>query len=958
MEIYNPLRGGSELYRIYSTSLARELPEGAEEERRAELLRRYRPYALRLARARGVEGPPVELEEDERELVGVFRRFFAEVSGRILLGPAISRVPILFPQTPVSDGRVGGEGSQAAVYISSGKLDALELFAGTVSICARLNEMAVAGYVEVGEPSVTDIIPLPWLSLVGDAAPWLNIGGLLESDADVQQVAREVFGPNWPDSPIRRAAFARQTMSRCLLHLMMRAIRQGAESGWAAVPELPDVASPIDRRYLAVLALTFVIFHEIGHILGGHNEIGLRPPMEPALEPMISAFQSTAGPGEDVFDLTGAVASSEISADLFAIEQFDGKLREPMLDAASLWCTAHERAHKVTGDRGGDLLHMFQHPDDHPSFALRVWQMNGRMQAEYRPLEIARTIVAAAENAATELWGRGPSLPDRELWLYQTVLDLARTALADQAWTPPVTDPEPDRGRPVMDALTEGLHAWDAGRLDEAEAALRSAAAMEGTDHEIGTAHVLLGRLLEARGHPSEAEAEYQRADALGHEDAANELGLLAKRRGDLDEAEAMFRRADDRGSAVGAFNLGEMLEARGDRLEALQAFGQADARGNADAALALGYLARDDGDLDRAEAAWGRADARGAKTAATCLGAILYQAGDINGAEDAWRRGAARDELESLHNLGFLLDQQDRVDEAAAVFAEAVAHGRTASINNLERVRNRVRKLDEGEKRLRRRMKRGDAEAAYNLAHVLLLRGRPRADVVSAMETAERLGHPGAAYKLGVFLILFKDPQAAQDALRRAAGRGHPQATAALGSLLHEQGDLDEAFDLWSRADQLGDPGAATCLGDSFRRTGDLQSALAAYQRADSRGDPAGASALGRLLEHQGDLEGAKAAYGRAEDRGDYAAAAHLGDLLHRQGDSQAAAQAWHRADLAGDADAAEKLGLLLHELGNADAAEAALHRAHARRHPEALPVFDYLRTIGDTDFIRAALH
>lgn len=953
MEIYNPLRSGSELHRIYSTSLARELPEGLAEERRAELLRRYRPYALRLARARGVDGPPAELEEDRRELVDMFRRFFAEVSRRIQLGPVISRVPILFPRTPVSDGRVDGEGSQAAVYISSGKLDALELFAGTVSICARLNEMAIAGYVEVGEPSVSDIIALPWLSLDGDATPWLDIGRLLESDPDVQHVARAVFGPNWPDSPIRRAAFARQTVSRCLLLLMMRAIRQGAESGWAAIPELPDVASPIDRCYLAVLALTFVVFHEIGHILGGHNEIGFRPPMEPAFEAMISAFQSTAGPGEDVFDLTGAVASSEISADLFAIEQFDGKLREPVLDAASLWCTAHERAHKVTGDRAGDLLHMFQHPDDHPSFALRVWQMNGRMHAEYRPLEIARTIVAAAENAATE-WARGPNLPDRELWLYQTVLDLARTALADQAWTPPVTDPEPDRGRPVIDALTEGLHAWDAGRLDEAEATLRSAAAMEGADHEIGTAHVLFGRLLEARGHPSEAEAEYQRADALGYADAANELGLFAKRRGDLDEAEAMFRRADDRGSAVGAFNLGEMLEARGDRLKALQAFGQADARGNADAALALGYLARDDGDLDRAETAWRRADARGANTAATCLGAILYQAGDINGAEDAWRRGAARDELESLHNLGFLLDQQDRVDEAAAAFAEAVARGRTASIDNLERVRNRVHKLDKGEKHLRRRMKRGDAEAAYSLAHILLLRGRPRADVVSALETAERLGHPDAAYKLGAFLLLFEDPQAAQDALRRAAERGHPQATGALGNLLHEQGDLDEAFELWSRADHLGSPGAATRLGDSYRRTGDLQNALAAYQRADSRGDPSGATALGQLLEQQGDLEGAKVAYERAEDRGDNAAAVHLGDLLHRQGDFQAAAQAWHRADLAGDADAAEKLGLLLRGLGDADAAEAALYRAQARRHPEAPSICDYLQTTSNTDFFR----
>jgi tetratricopeptide (TPR) repeat protein len=801
---------------------------------------------------------------------------------------------------------------------------------------------------------VTDIIPLPWLSLYGDATPWLNIGGLLESDPDVQHVAYQVFGPNWPDSPIRGAAFARLAMSRCLLHLMMRAIRQGAESGWAAVPELPDVASPIDRRYLAVLALTFVVFHEIGHILGGHNEIGFRPPMEPAFEALLGAFQSSGGPGEEVFDLTGAVASSEISADLFAIEQFDGKLREPMLDAASLWCTAHERAHKVTGDRAGDLQHMFRHPDDHPSFALRVWQMNGRMQAGYRSLEIARIIVAATENAAAE-WARGPNLPDRELWLYQTVLDLARTALADQAWTPPVTDPEPDRGRPIVDTLTEGLHAWDAGRLDEAEAALRSAAAMEGTDDEIGPAHVLLGRLLEARGHPSEAEAEYQRADALGDEEAANELGLLAKKRGDLDEAEAMFRRADDRSSAVGAFNLGEMLEARGDRLEALQAFGRADARGNANAALVLGYLARDDGDLDRAEAAWRRAEARGAKNAATNLGVTLYQAGDINGAENAWRRGAARDELESLHNLGFLLDQQDRVDEAAAALAEAVARGRTASINTLERVRNRVRKLDKSEKHLHRRMKRGDAEAAYSLAHVLLLRGRPRTDVISALETAERLGHPDAAYKLGAFLVLFGDPQAAQDALRRAAGRDHPQATAALGNLLHEQGDLDEALELWSRADQLGNPGAATRLGDSFRRTGDLQDALAAYQRADSRGDPWGASALGQLLEQQGDLEGAKAAYERAEDRGDAVAAVYLGDLLHRQGDFQAAAQAWHRASLAGDADAAEKLGLLLRELVDTDAAEAALYRAQAHRHPEAPSVSDYLRTTGNTDFFRA---
>jgi len=422
MYVHNPLGGGA-LFDLHTASLDREAIAPVRDE---AALRRYRTHAVRLTKVRGLRVPPALLGEDDRDLVARFRRFYPALVERTALRHWIGRVPVVFPAAGVSDARADSVDGRPVTYVSSGKLDAIELVARTVALCTRLNELAVDDFIRLDEPSTTDEIALSWLNVTGDVFPGATVPEL--SRLDGPGVRETLLGWVRTASPDLRPAYARMVLSRCLTQLTLNTIRRGGEA-----PDPPATTSPIDAGYLAVLMLTFVVLHEIAHLVLGHNEIGFRgsPDEIAQAETLRTAVEPVA---EEFADLLGRGASFEPAADHFAVALFDEPLREPLLEAASLWCTAHVRAHAAGREQVADLLRLSELPDGHPSFALRVRYLNGRLATGVRTGEIGWAIVSAAEAAATEL-ELADVRPDQEAELFRTVLELATPALAPR-WTP------------------------------------------------------------------------------------------------------------------------------------------------------------------------------------------------------------------------------------------------------------------------------------------------------------------------------------------------------------------------------------------------------------------------------------------------------------------------------------------------------------------------------------------
>ena len=927
MFIYNPLNVHGELFAVFSEAAERDVPA----QRREDLLALYRPFALG-RRPAGV-AVPAALQEDERDLTARFRAFFPGLVEHSNLRREVGEVPVLFPAVAVADARCVERDGRQAVFISSAMLDAIELFAGTVSICARLNQIALPSVTAL-EQALPDQVALAWLTLVGDAWPGMTVAALLQRGARADELLDVLVDENdWAADGLR-SGLTCYRLSHLLMQLMLRAIRRSARHGWDGVHGYPrdPIAGPlpVDRDFLAVLALAFVVLHEIGHLALGHNEIG-----SPSTDGLREAVASTSA--QEVL-LHGTQSSFELAADVFAVEIVQADVRDPLLEAATLWCAALERTHPVAGERFDDLARLMESPDAYPSFALRVWYLNGRLSSGRRKGEIAKQITSQAEGIAHELEQDVEDL-GREAQAFNALWDLARAASDSEAAV--FADrlaARPRRGAPRSpehDALERGVDAMEAGRLDDAERELRAVAAR--ADAQLaGTAHALLGRVLEERGDLRAAEEQYLRGDALGDGEAANDVGLILQARGEIAEAQAAYRRAEERGNAPAAYNLAALHHERGEDAEAAAAFARADALGDAQAAEILGMFAYERGDLDGAEAAWRRADARGAVAAANNLGFVLQQRGDVDGAAAAWTRAAERGAVDAVHNLGVLREQRGDLEGAQAAYMEAVERGRGGSRGNLAAVQVLLRERGEQEAELARAAAQGDAEAAYQLGSARARRRDP-AGAAAAWEHAEGLGHPRAANELGLVLHDRGDLPGAEAAYRRGAAHGHARAIFNLGVLLREVGDEDGAQEAWRSADALGDALAATNAGSMLELVHDVAGAIEAYARAEERGDTLAIVRRGRLLERAGDVAGAEAAYRRADERGDLSGAGALGVLLHQHGDLDGAEEAFRRADARGSRDAAFNLGILLREQGNLDGAEAAYRRAVERGHPSA---------------------
>jgi len=114
--------------------------------------------------------------------------------------------------------------------------------------------------------------------------------------------------------------------------------------------------------------------------------------------------------------------------------------------------------------------------------------------------------------------------------------------------------------------LAEAAKLFQAGRLEEAEAAARKVIAADSRNAE---AHSLLGAVLDQRGLAAEAEREYQAALLLKPNSvtALANLGVLLARTNRTDDAIQRFQavlRLDPQ-HATAVYNLGALYAARGD---------------------------------------------------------------------------------------------------------------------------------------------------------------------------------------------------------------------------------------------------------------------------------------------------------------------------------------------------------------------------------------------------------
>lgn len=278
MYVHNPLNRHTALWALFASAADSELQAPVDADLAGRALARYRAHATRSHQRRGLEPPPAVLVEDDRELITTFRRFLPAFLDRYGLPAGVADFVVIFPGSAAADARSDTVGNERLVYVTAGMLDGIEIFAWTVSLSARLNELAIPILATL-EERPPEKVPLAWVALSGLSLPGHLVseviaearGGpeliaLLQRDADLISVVHA------------RPSVIRYRLSYFLMQLMMRAVRRA----WVAGEPVDDIPresppdSPVDARYLAVLTLTFVVMHEFGHHMLSHNTIGFR----------------------------------------------------------------------------------------------------------------------------------------------------------------------------------------------------------------------------------------------------------------------------------------------------------------------------------------------------------------------------------------------------------------------------------------------------------------------------------------------------------------------------------------------------------------------------------------------------------------------------------------------------------------------------------------------------------
>jgi len=418
--VYHPLNPQNALFPIYDSSQrqASQLTHALSKDDESRLLKRYRLHMGDVVQRRGSKSGTSldsDFRHDGRDLVHRFRKFFPALLEKTTLTDHAAKVAVFFPVIDCFDNRcIEIKGHNEAIFITSRTLDAIELLADTLSMCVRLNGLELAAMLGMEDPPPPHVL-LAWMSMLARPMPDVfSLDAVLTQGARSEKALREELYSNaslsnWlPEA--NRVGWGHYRLSISMTRLMLIAIRAlvggeqpHSEAFVGRTRPVPATTSGLsmDSRYLATLILTFIVLHEIGHFALGHNNAA-GPPVDPVLQKIVDASMAHADEsGSEAHDLIGSFVGHETAADAFALEVIDEQYRDPMLEAATLWCAALSG----TNDDCGDWLDNFGKDPrgQYPAFSMRVWYMNGRFSQGKRQGKIAHDITRQAEALAKNI---------------------------------------------------------------------------------------------------------------------------------------------------------------------------------------------------------------------------------------------------------------------------------------------------------------------------------------------------------------------------------------------------------------------------------------------------------------------------------------------------------------------------------------------------------------------------
>lgn len=225
-----------------------------------------------------------------------------------------------------------------------------------------------------------------------------------------------------------------------------------------------------------------------------------------------------------------------------------------------------------------------------------------------------------------------------------------------------------DEGKAASERYERAVAAQVGGDLAAAETLYREAVALGHVD-----AAADLGYVLDERGDTEGAAAAFRKAADGGHIPAMLDLAAMyAYEFHRLDDARELFQRAADRGDPRAMLVFGEFAWWSGDLRAAEEAYRQLADSGNPRGYLLLGYLFADAGrELPRALSAFRSAAQAGVEEAWTQVGWTLARLGEVEEAEAPLRRAYVGGGLVAGEVLHDVLRTLDRADEARAALKD-----------------------------------------------------------------------------------------------------------------------------------------------------------------------------------------------------------------------------------------------------------------------------------------------
>jgi hypothetical protein len=440
--VYHPLLPGSPLSELWRASRGRAAaPLAVPSE---SVARHYRIHlGARLRTAPGGEAItlPDRLDEDDRPLVREFRAFFPAFLERCGAPPQVVG-SVHFPSVGFFDARAVERGEERATFVTSRVLDAVEMFARTMSMCARLNGLAMGELLAAEDPP-PKIVAFAWTALMQYGLPGFTldqVDGAFAAQDPAPLLRGDLFSSSFlpPDtaranSRWRLTHYLAQAMLIGLEHLVEGRIEDATP--WlecARPPGAVDVPMTIDATYLANLVLAFIAVHEQAHVVHNHNSFELAV-VDPQIDAIVEAAMRHAAEDGDATaqDLRSSTLQLEQDADCFPFEVAPEDYRDALLEASSLWLAALAAA-----DRGGhDWLEASTAAQGrvHPQYAMRVWFINGRYSSGSRAGEVAMTASRTAEAIEAQASVQGRYTPDEVFSVFEALWGIARDEVGEGA---------------------------------------------------------------------------------------------------------------------------------------------------------------------------------------------------------------------------------------------------------------------------------------------------------------------------------------------------------------------------------------------------------------------------------------------------------------------------------------------------------------------------------------------